>query len=671
MRALDGFPGRICLCRPFFLPLRLDATLRGMPSVSGLSSLESVITDPQQIVSRQRADVRSLSLEALYSTRAIGGASWSPDGRQIIFVSNISGRYNLWRVAADTQRAESGPAWPVQLTFSSQRQFHPAWSPDGRWIAFMSDFDGNEQWDVFVVSAETGEVVNLTSTPEIAEENPVWSPDGGRLAFIAKPKSGSTFEIEVIDLATRERQPVTQNTPKEWGNFGPVWSPDGTRIAFTRSHATGRDSSVYLLDLSTGEARNLTPHEGEQNWAVADWSADGSTLLINSDAGNGYDNVALLDLSSGQVEWLTQEKWEIGAGEFSPDGQRLTWTANIDGNFEIFLFDRRSGKAERLPLPKGVNAPAGTPTAFTADGARLLFSHNGPESPTDLWVYEFAGGRSYPLTQALVGGLRRDDMVEPFLVHYPSRDGRWQISAWVYVPWNLERRPESPAVVYVHGGPASQSINSFHRLAQYLANRGYLVIAPNYRGSTGYGKEFHDANRFDLGGGDLEDVLAAADFIEQTGYVDAGKLVICGGSYGGYMTMLGVTKAAERWAAGVAIVPFVNWFTELENEDPLLQQYDLATMGDPVKDAERFRDRSPIFFVDQIQAPVLLLAGGNDPRCPRSETEQVAEAVTRHGGIAEVKIYEDEGHGFARIENMIDAYSRVATFLEKYVPPAQ
>lgn len=642
-----------------------------MPSVSGLSSLESVITDPQQIVSRQRADVRSLSLEALYSTRAIGGASWSPDGRQIIFVSNISGRYNLWRVAADTQRAESGPAWPVQLTFSSQRQFHPAWSPDGRWIAFMSDFDGNEQWDVFVVSAETGEVVNLTSTPEIAEENPVWSPDGGRLAFIAKPKSGSTFEIEVIDLATRERQPVTQNTPKEWGNFGPVWSPDGTRIAFTRSHATGRDSSVYLLDLSTGEARNLTPHEGEQNWAVADWSADGSTLLINSDAGNGYDNVALLDLSSGQVEWLTQEKWEIGAGEFSPDGQRLTWTANIDGNFEIFLFDRRSGKAERLPLPKGVNAPAGTPTAFTADGARLLFSHNGPESPTDLWVYEFAGGRSYPLTQALVGGLRRDDMVEPFLVHYPSRDGRWQISAWVYVPWNLERRPESPAVVYVHGGPASQSINSFHRLAQYLANRGYLVIAPNYRGSTGYGKEFHDANRFDLGGGDLEDVLAAADFIEQTGYVDAGKLVICGGSYGGYMTMLGVTKAAERWAAGVAIVPFVNWFTELENEDPLLQQYDLATMGDPVKDAERFRDRSPIFFVDQIQAPVLLLAGGNDPRCPRSETEQVAEAVTRHGGIAEVKIYEDEGHGFARIENMIDAYSRVATFLEKYVPPAQ
>jgi len=642
-----------------------------MPSVSGLSSLESVITDPRQIVSRERAGVRTLSLDALYSTRAIGGASWSPDGQQIVFVSNISGRYNLWQVAADASRAESGPAWPVQLTFSPQRQFHPVWSPDGRWIAFMSDFDGNEQWDVFIVSAETGEVINLTQTPEIAEENPVWSPDGGRLAFIAKPKSGSTFEIELIDMATRERRAVTQNTPKEWGNFGPVWSPDGTRIAFTRSHATGRDSSVYVMDLSTGESRNLTPHEGEQNWAVADWSADGATLLLNSDAGNGYENVALLDLASGTVEWLTQEKWEISTGEFSPDGRQLTWTVNIDGNFEIFLYDRSSDKAERLPLPAGVNAPAGTPTAFTADGARLLFSHNGPESPADLWSYDFAGGRSYPLTQALVGGLRRDDMVEPFLVHYPSRDGRWQISAWVYVPWNLERRPESPAVVYVHGGPASQSVNSFQRLAQYLANRGYLVIAPNYRGSTGYGKEFHDANRFDLGGGDLEDVLAAADFIEQTGYVDPRKLVICGGSYGGYMTMLGVTKAAERWAAGVAIVPFVNWFTELENEDPLLQQYDLATMGDPVKDAERFRDRSPIFFVDQIQAPVLLLAGGNDPRCPRSETEQVAEAVARHGGVAEVKIYEDEGHGFAKVENMIDAYGRVASFLEKHVPPVR
>jgi dipeptidyl aminopeptidase/acylaminoacyl peptidase len=259
-------------------------------------------------------------------------------------------------------------------------------------------------------------------------------------------------------------------------------------------------------------------------------------------------------------------------------------------------------------------------------------------------------------------------MVEPFLVHFPSRDGKWQISAFVYVPHNAPRDHTHPAIVYVHGGPQSQTINNFNRVVQYLANQGYLVIAPNYRGSSGYGKEFMDADRFDMGGGDLQDVLAAADWIQQTGYVDAKKLVIMGGSYGGYMSMMALTKAPEVWAAGVPIVPFVNWFTEVQNEDPLLREYDLATMGDPVKNKALWEDRSPINFVDRIKAPVLLLAGGNDPRCPKSEAQQVADAIKKRGGSVELKIYENEGHGFARVENQIDAYTRVADFLKKYVP---
>ena len=163
-------------------------------------------------------------------------------------------------------------------------------------------------------------------------------------------------------------------------------------------------------------------------------------------------------------------------------------------------------------------------------------------------------------------------MVEPYLVHYPSKDGKWTISAFVYVPYNLPRNGEHPAIVYVHGGPTAQTVNAFNRFVQYMANQGYIVIAPNYRGSTGYGKEFQQANLFDMGGGDLQDVLAAADWIKQTGYVDPKKLILMGGSYGGYMTMMGVTKAPEMWAAGVPIVPFVNWFTEIQNEDPVLQQ---------------------------------------------------------------------------------------------------
>ncbi len=264
-----------------------------------------------------------------------------------------------------------------------------------------------------------------------------------------------------------------------------------------------------------------------------------------------------------------------------------------------------------------------------------------------------------------------EDMVEPFLVHYPSRDGKWTISALVYVPYNMARSGQNAAVVYVHGGPASQSVNSFSRIIQHMVNQGYMVIAPNYRGSTGYGKEFLHANLFDMGGGDLQDVLAAADFIKQTGYLDPKKLVLMGGSYGGYMTMMGVTKAPDVWAAGVPIVPFVNWFTEIANEDPVLQQSDLATMGDPEKNKDLFHDRSPIFFVDQIKAPLLLLAGGNDPRCPKEEAQQVVDAVKKRGGVAEYKVYENEGHGFARVENLIDAYKRVSEFLKAQSPASK
>jgi dipeptidyl aminopeptidase/acylaminoacyl peptidase len=287
-----------------------------------------------------------------------------------------------------------------------------------------------------------------------------------------------------------------------------------------------------------------------------------------------------------------------------------------------------------------------------------------------LWVYDVKSAKSQQVTNSLVGGVRSQDMVEPVLVHYPSKDGKWTISALLYVPYNMQRNGQNAAIVYVHGGPTSQTVNSFNRFIQHIVNQGYMVIAPNYRGSTGYGKEFQQANLFDMGGGDLQDVIGAADFVKATGYLDPKKVVLMGGSYGGYLTLMGVTKAPEVWAAGVPIVPFVNWFTEIANEDPVLQQSDLATMGDPEKEKERYHDRSPIFFVDQIKAPLLLLAGGHDPRCPDSETKQVVEAIQKRGGKVDYKIYENEGHGFAKVENQIDAYKRVSEFLKAHVPPA-
>ena len=633
-------------------------------SSAQMPTIPRAITDPKQIVSKSNVAVeRNFEIEKLYMTRAVGGTAWSPDGKTIAFISNISGRNNIWLVPS-----EGG--WPTQLTVSDQRQARPAWSPDGKWIAYMSDYDGDEQWDIFMVAPKTGEVKNVTNTREIAEEDPAWSPDGRYLVYMVKPKISSVFEIDVFDTVLRDVKHITTGTPNDKMNVRPIWSHDGKWIAYTQEQAKGTDSNIFIAEVATGKSDLLTPHEGEQIFRVSDFSPDAASLLLTSNAVNGYENVGVLNIASKKITWLTKEKWETSAGHFSPDGKSVTWTANVDGNTDIFIHDLSPGKTTPLPLPKGVNELGGAESAFTRDGSRLLYYHDGAKAPNDAWVYALATGKSHQVTSSLVGGVQADEMVEPFLVHYPSRDGKWTISAFVYVPFNLPRQPISPAIVYVHGGPASQTVNSFNRLIQYMANQGYIVVAPNYRGSTGYGKDFQHANLFDMGGGDLQDVLAAADWIKQTGYVDPKKLILMGGSYGGYLTMMGVTKAPDVWAAGVPIVPFVNWFTEIEHEDPVLQQSDIATMGDPKTNKALFEDRSPIFFVDKIKAPLFILAGGNDPRCPEEESQQVVDAVKKNGGKAELKVYKNEGHGFAKVENLIDAYRRATGFLKDTVPPA-
>ena len=303
-----------------------------------------------------------------------------------------------------------------------------------------------------------------------------------------KPKTSSVYEIDIFDTLMRDTKHLTTGTPKDKMNVSPLWSADGKRIAYTQLQAKGTDSNIFVAEIGTSKSSLLTPHEGERLYTASGFSPDGRHVLITSNAGNGYDNVGLLDVVSKKIDWLTQDKWEISAGNFSPDGKSVSWTANVDGNTDIYLHDLASRKTSSLPLPTGVNGLGGAESAFTRDGLRLLYHHNGPTSPNDVWVYSLADGKSQQITNSLVAGVRSEDMVEPFLVHYPSRDGKWTIYAFVYVPYNMARSGPNAAVVYVHGGPTSQTVNSFSRIIQQMVNQGYMVIAPNYRGSTGYGR---------------------------------------------------------------------------------------------------------------------------------------------------------------------------------------
>jgi dipeptidyl aminopeptidase/acylaminoacyl peptidase len=532
-------------------------------------------------------------------------------------------------------------------------------SPDGRWLLYTQDLGGDEKPNLFLLPSRGGRPRNITNTEGIGYESIRWSPDGRRLAVTTERAAPGAYEVYVLDPDTSEVARVAGNERGECSRLR--WSPDGRRLLLTRT----RDYVTYgvsVLDLDSGAERTLIPIDDATTSQGVGWTRDGRRVIVGSNANpSGLYAVGVVNVDDGALGWLTLGEWETIPMDVSQVDDRVVYVQNEGGTHRVFLRPVDGPDAE-IPLPPGVLAAA----RFSPDGGRLALLHASADSPNEIWTSEVATGTLRKISHSLVAGLNRDDFVAPHLVVYPSFDGT-PISAFVYLPANAERRRSHPAVVYPHGGPTAQFTNGWVPQVQFLVSHGFVVIAPNFRGSTGFGRAFRLANRGDLGGGDLRDTVAAAEWLSASGYVDPERIAVMGGSYGGYLTLMALTKYPALWAAGVAIVPFANWFTEYQHEDPVLQAYDRSMMGDPVKDADLWRDRSPIFFVDQIRAPLLLLAGANDIRCPAEETQQIIEAVRAAGGVAEAKIYKDEGHGFARRENEIDAYQRVAAFLRAHL----
>ncbi len=317
-------------------------------------------------------------------------------------------------------------------------------------------------------------------------------------------------------------------------------------------------------------------------------------------------------------------------------------------------------------MASGLTSPAGNPSSFSPDGKSLLLSHQDTQRPSDLWVYDLASGKPRQLSYSAVAGLNPNDLPAAQLVHYKSFDGK-MISAFLWMPYNLKRNGANPAVVLPHGGPTGQTFASFSATAAALASRGYVCIAPNVRGSTGYGLAFQKANYQDLGGGDLQDEVYATKFLIDTGYVDARKIGITGGSYGGFMTLMAVGKTPDVWAAGVEMYGIINWYTMLQHEDPMLQQYEKTLLGDPEKDRAVYEANSPIKYIRDEKAPLLVLQGENDIRVPKEEAEQVVEILKKEGRTVDAHYYPAEGHGFAKRENQIDALERTVAWFDKYL----
>jgi dipeptidyl aminopeptidase/acylaminoacyl peptidase len=617
------------------------------------------LTDPKSVVSTSNAAARPAPIDDLYYTRSVFGAAWSPDGNQIVFVSDLAGRTNLWKVSA------SG-GWPIQLTQSDDRQYSPVWSPDGKWIVYEQDHAGDELWDLYAIPGDGGEIINLTNTPAIREQDPHWSHDGNTIAFAYKTKDGSQYDIALLDWSTRKVHKLTNEQQPGFSWNVVAWSSDDKTIYAGRVNPPFTDADVYRIDVATGKTENLTTHQGTIRYLASSLSPDGGTLLVSSDAKGGYMNIALLDVATRKITWVTDLKWEASSGNFSPDGKHYTYTVNQDGVIDAYLVDRSTNEAKKVDLPHGLNYFSGNPNEFAPQSDRVIVAHEASNQPGDLWVYNLHSPHADQLTFSAIASLRATPLPPSQIVHYKSFDGKI-ITALLWMPFNLKRDGSNPALVLPHGGPTGQMVDYWNTDVAALTSRGYVCIAPNPRGSTGYGLDFQKANFQDLGGGDLRDEIAGVDFLKATGYIDSKKIGIYGGSYGGFMTLMAIGKMPDIWAAAVDLYGIISWSTMLKSSDPELNEYLKALLGNPEESRKVYEEDSPITYIRNEKAPLLVLQGDNDPRVPKEEAQQVVDILRKEGRIVDVHYYPNEGHGFVKRENQIDSIRRTIAWFDQYL----
>ena len=630
-------------------------------SASSILSLASgpadrVPTDPKSVISVVQSKDAPVKVADLLQTTRIAGATLSPDGRRIAYVGDGSGRLNLWLMNIDGTEAR-------QLLHDNDRQADLTFTRNGREIVYIQDKGGDEMYDIFALPLDGGEPRNLTKTDQTSEMGLIFSRDGSMLAFGAKDKTSPSTNIAVMPWPSGPVRLLTHETDRKasWGVV--CWSPDGTAL-FADRRVGLDDSDGYRIDVRSGVAEKLTAHEGKELVSISDISPDGFHLLLSSNRKGGYRNVALLDLPSKQWRWVTDTQWEASAGEFSPDGKSFTYELNADGRASVQFADTATLKASERNAPLGLNTGAASPTSFLPDGSYLL-QHQDSTHPANLYVLH-ADGDLKQITHNESPGLAATVVPASQLVTYKSFDGRL-ISAFVWVPFNLKRDGKAAAVVMPHGGPTGQIVDSFSSRSVLLASRGFVVIAPNVRGSTGYGMEFQNANFKDLGGGDLKDEIAGVDFLKATGFVDPKKIGIWGGSYGGFMTLMAIGKTPDVWSAAVDEYGILNWYTMLQHEDPSLQEYEKTLLGDPEKDRSVYEASSPLKYIRNEKAPLLVLQGERDIRVPKEEAEQVVAILKGEGRTVEAVYYPEEGHGFLKREHQTDELTRAAAWFEHYL----
>ncbi len=598
--------------------------------------------------------VRRYTIEELMATDSLGGLSFSPDNRTLLFTSNRTGAANLYSIPV------TGGV-PRALTSSQEPLGAIGYFPADERILYAGDEGGNELTHLFVRETD-GSTRDVTPGMRLKARFVAWAPDDASFFAATNERDARFFDLYEYDAKSYSRRLLFQNDASYQIE---AVSPDRSRVALSRIFDNANTDAV-LYDTRTRALEVLTAQPGDIVEDPQFFSRDGKGLFLTSDAGREFQYLVRLNLADGTRRTVFQTDWDVLGAGLSADGRYLVVSVNENARTRIHLFD--AATLERLSMP---DVGAGTIESFAiADGAPLaaMLKANGDE-PGDVSIVDLRRGVHTPLLRSLSPQVAQKDLVAGEVVRFRSYDGL-TIPGVLYLPKGAAKRHDLPAVVSVHGGPGGESRIGYKPVVQYLVNHGYVVYEINNRGSAGSGKTFFHLDDHRHGDADLDDVVASRQMLVDTGHVDPRRIAVMGQSYGGYMTLAALTFRPQAFAVGVDIYGVANWPRLLQNtpawwED--LRRYLATEVGDVAKDGDYLRGISPFFHAQRIQRPLLVLQGANDPRVLQIESDDIVAKVRANGVPVEYVIFPDEGHGFRKKPNQIVAWRSVKAFLDEHL----
>ena len=600
-------------------------------------------------------EVRQYTIEQFLNTTGIAGGSVSHDDQTILLSSNKTGIYNAYTIPV------SGGD-PVQITDSKDNSvFVISWFPNDKRFLYRSDQGGNEIHHIYVRN-EDGTSRDLTPDAKARAIFYGWSDDEKSFFYGSNKRDPKYTDVYEMDLSSFKSTLIYQNNE---GLDVTAISPDKRYFALIKSITTN-NNEMYLFDRQTKEQKHLSKHEGDATFSPQTFSVDSKSLYYLTNEGSEFDYLRKYDIGTGTAEKVDGAPWDIMFMDVSRTGKYLVTGINNDGRTEIKVVETATGKPVTLPnLP---NADI-TSVAISRSEKLMTMYVNGSTAPSNLFVYNLETGANNRITNTMNPEIDQSDLVEASVVRYKSFDGV-EIPSIYYKPHHIKPGEKAPALVWVHGGPGGQSRVGYSPLLQYLVNHGYVVIAVNNRGSSGYGKTFFAMDDLKHGQEDLDDCVWAKHYLASTGYVDTTQIGIIGGSYGGYMVCAALAFRPTEFAVGVNIFGVTNWVRTLKSIPPWWESFREALyreLGDPFKQEDFLRAKSPLFHADKIQRPMIVLQGANDPRVLKVESDEIVEAIRKNNVPVEYVVFPDEGHGFVKKENQIKGYKAILDFVDTHL----